>query len=55
VDILHIFCTEGAGTPIKAYSPEIIVHPVWKESSSKNEYERGRSEGEKVKAGRKRE
>jgi ATP-dependent NAD(P)H-hydrate dehydratase len=27
-DISHVFCTEEAGTPIKAYSPDLIVHPV---------------------------
>jgi ATP-dependent NAD(P)H-hydrate dehydratase len=26
-DLSHIFCTEKAATPIKSYSPEIIVHP----------------------------
>lgn len=30
VDISHVFCTEGAATPIKSYSPELIVHPVLK-------------------------
>jgi len=33
VDISHIFCTEQAGVPIKAYSPELIVHPVFKEKN----------------------
>jgi len=37
VDISHIFCTKGAGTPIKAYSPELIVHPVWREQANKDE------------------
>jgi ATP-dependent NAD(P)H-hydrate dehydratase len=31
-DIVHIFCAEGAATPIKCYSPEIIVHPLLKAS-----------------------
>ncbi|KAL4508443.1 hypothetical protein ABPG72_003747 [Tetrahymena utriculariae] len=26
-DLAHIFCTKQAAIPIKAYSPEIIVHP----------------------------
>ena len=26
-DLSHIFCTEKAATPIKSYSPEVIVHP----------------------------
>ena len=31
-DLAHIFCTKGAGTVIKTYSPELIVHPVLEES-----------------------
>jgi len=27
-DLAHVFCAENAGTAIKAYSPELIVHPV---------------------------
>ena len=27
-DLVHIFCAELAGTPIKCYSPELIVHPI---------------------------
>ena len=27
-DLSHVFCTPEAGTAIKAYSPDIIVHPV---------------------------
>ncbi|KAI8881733.1 YjeF domain-containing protein [Backusella circina FSU 941] len=27
VDLCHIFCEPGAGTVIKAYSPDLIVHP----------------------------
>lgn len=34
VDISHIFCTDLAAIPIKSYSPEIIVHPVFKEKLS---------------------
>ena len=26
-DLSHVFCTEGAATVIKSYSPELIVHP----------------------------
>jgi len=29
-DIVHIFCAEEASTPIKSFSPELIVHPVIK-------------------------
>jgi ATP-dependent NAD(P)H-hydrate dehydratase len=31
-DLAHVFCTAGAATVIKSYSPEIIVHPVLHES-----------------------
>ncbi|KAJ1607480.1 putative YjeF-like nucleotide binding protein [Cryptosporidium canis] len=27
-DLCHIFCTPEAATPIKTYSPELIVHPL---------------------------
>lgn len=27
MDLSHVFCTEGAATVIKCYSPELIVHP----------------------------
>lgn len=27
-DLSHVFCTEGASSVIKSYSPELIVHPV---------------------------
>ena len=27
-DLVHVFCEKGAGTVIKSYSPELIVHPV---------------------------
>jgi len=27
-DLVHVFCEKGAGTVIKGYSPELIVHPV---------------------------
>ncbi len=32
-DIAHIFTTRSAAPTIKAYSPEIIVHPYFAESS----------------------
>lgn len=32
VDLSHVFCTEDAAVPIKAYSPELIVHPVLRTS-----------------------
>jgi hypothetical protein len=35
-DLSHVFCTEGAGTVIKSYSPELIVHPVLRESHDQN-------------------
>ena len=28
-DLAHIFCAKSAATAIKAYTPEIIVHPVF--------------------------
>ncbi|GBG78116.1 hypothetical protein CBR_g26053 [Chara braunii] len=31
-DLSHVFCTKDAGPVIKSYSPELIVHPVLKES-----------------------
>jgi hypothetical protein len=31
-DICHVFCTEGAATVIKGYSPELIVHPYLPDS-----------------------
>jgi ATP-dependent NAD(P)H-hydrate dehydratase len=36
-DLAHIFCTAGAATVIKSYSPEIIVHPVLHESCDTGE------------------
>ena len=27
-DLVHVFCEKEAGTVIKSYSPELIVHPV---------------------------
>ena len=34
VDIAHVFCTSGAATVIKSYSPELIVHPYLSEIAS---------------------
>ena len=31
-DLSHVFCTEGAATVIKGYSPELIVHPYLPDS-----------------------
>lgn len=31
-DLSHVFCTEGAATVIKSYSPELIVHPYLPDS-----------------------
>ncbi len=31
---MHVFCEKSAGTAIKSYSPELIVHPVLSVSSS---------------------
>ena len=28
-DLAHVFCAREAATPIKSYSPELIVHPVF--------------------------
>ena len=27
-DLAHVFCSEAAGTAIKGYSPDLIVHPI---------------------------
>ena len=27
-DLVHVFCEKAAGSVIKSYSPELIVHPV---------------------------
>eukprot|EP00897_Mesotaenium_endlicherianum_P008368 jgi/Mesen1/755/ME000110S_11022 len=31
-DLSHVFCAKDAAVVIKSYSPELIVHPVLKES-----------------------
>lgn len=28
-DLAHVFCSKEAAGPIKTYSPELIVHPVF--------------------------
>lgn len=28
-DLAHIFCSRDAAGPIKTYSPELIVHPIF--------------------------
>lgn len=33
-DLVHIFCCKAAGTPIKSYSPELMVHPVLDEENA---------------------
>ena len=30
-DLVHVFCTEGAGAVVKGYSPDLIVHPYLRE------------------------
>lgn len=30
----HIFCTQEAATPLKSYSPELIVHPLLRSDAS---------------------
>lgn len=36
-DLSHVFCTEGAATVIKSYSPELIVHPYLPDSHDLSE------------------
>ncbi len=35
-DLSHIFCHKEAAVPIKSYSPELIVHPAFDDSMSKD-------------------
>ena len=35
-DLSHIFCHKDAAVPIKSYSPELIVHPSFDDSMSKD-------------------
>ncbi|KAI3954106.1 hypothetical protein MKW98_017930 [Papaver atlanticum] len=39
-DLSHVFCTKDAAPIIKSYSPELIVHPILKESYSVRDEER---------------
>jgi Carbohydrate kinase len=36
-DLSHVFCTEGAATVIKSYSPELIVHPYLPDSNGEDD------------------
>ena len=36
-DLSHVFCTQGAATVIKSYSPELIVHPYLPDSNDMSE------------------
>lgn len=36
-ELCHVFCTPSAATPIKSYSPELIVHPVIYDSGDAKE------------------
>ncbi len=38
-DLSHVFCTEGAATVIKGYSPELIVHPYLPDSGGVRDVE----------------
>ncbi|KAJ8660064.1 YjeF family domain-containing protein [Lichtheimia ornata] len=35
-DLCHVFCEPGAGTVIKSYSPDLIVHPYMRTSDKKD-------------------
>uniref|UniRef100_T1JBP1 ATP-dependent (S)-NAD(P)H-hydrate dehydratase n=1 Tax=Strigamia maritima TaxID=126957 RepID=T1JBP1_STRMM len=37
VDLSHVFCTGDAGSVIKSYSPELIVHPILDKKEGFNE------------------
>ncbi|KAL7721734.1 ATP-dependent (S)-NAD(P)H-hydrate dehydratase [Entamoeba marina] len=37
-DIAHVFCPEDAAIPIKAYSPELIVHPFFQEDYNDQQF-----------------
>ncbi|PRW57185.1 ATP-dependent (S)-NAD(P)H-hydrate dehydratase isoform X4 [Chlorella sorokiniana] len=43
-DISHVFCTEGAATVIKGYSPELIVHPYLPDSSQQGGGQQGQEQ-----------
>jgi ATP-dependent NAD(P)H-hydrate dehydratase len=36
-DLSFVLCSRAAATPIKAYSPELIVHPIFKDAVLPNE------------------
>lgn len=38
-DLVHIFCCKAASTPIKSFSPELIVHPVLDEDDALSKIE----------------
>lgn len=51
-DLAHVFCTNGASTVIKSYSPELIVHPYLYDEGEEDafcESNRGNSSRDKVK------
>ncbi|KAF4581179.1 ATP-dependent (S)-NAD(P)H-hydrate dehydratase [Ophiocordyceps camponoti-floridani] len=43
-DMSHIICTPGAGAVIKTYSPNLMVHPLMRESGQEGQQE-GQQEG----------
>jgi ATP-dependent NAD(P)H-hydrate dehydratase len=43
-DLSHVFCTEGAATVIKSYSPELIVHPYLPDSNGIDDEQRQQQE-----------
>jgi len=47
-DLAHVFCTRGAAPIIKAYSPDLIVHPLLRESVDRNSS--GENDGEEKRA-----
>jgi len=36
-DLAHVFCCESAGTAIKGYSPDLIVHPILDDEDALNQ------------------
>ncbi|KAF8388014.1 hypothetical protein HHK36_026680 [Tetracentron sinense] len=44
-DLSHVFCTKDAAPVIKSYSPELIVHPVFEESYSVRDEDKGSISG----------
>jgi ATP-dependent NAD(P)H-hydrate dehydratase len=47
-DLSHVFCTEGAATVIKSYSPELIVHPYLPDSNGEDDQQRQEKEVSKA-------